>query len=324
MKGSLSFLGCLILGVANLPAQDPTPSPPPPMTSAGALETLSEAVGKMVRGFLEHLPALGLALVVLLLTALVAAMAGHVIGKVLRRLRLKDSLRDLAKQMLNIAIWFAGLILAASIVFPGFGFAQIVATAGLASIAIGFAFKDIFENFFAGILILWNYPFETGDFIEVEGQGIVGKVEDIWIRVTLIREVDGQLLIVPNSTIYTNPVHVMTSQPLRRVELICGVAYGEDVDQAREVIARAVESCELVNKDRPIQVFAFEFGDSAINFEIRWWSESTPGGQKHAKDQVVSAVKRALDQAGIEIPFPYRTLTFKKSDPFYIAERTEG
>ncbi len=310
--------GSPVTAPARARAEKPTPTTP-----AGALATLTDSMREMLRGFIRFLPTLGIAVIVLISTAFVAAIARKIAGKIMTRLHLKESLRDLARLLLNIAVWFVGLMLTAGIIFPGFGFAQIVATAGLASIAIGFAFKDIFENFFAGILILWNYPFETGDFIEVEGQDIMGRVEDIWIRVSLIRQVDGQLIIVPNSTLYTNPVRVLTSQPLRRVELICGVAYGEDVDKSREVITAAVESCELVNKDRPIQVFAFEFADSAINFEIRWWSASTPVGQKQAKDQVVSAVKRALDTAGIEIPFPYRTLTFKKSDPLFTAPREQ-
>lgn len=305
-------------------AQEPSPAPEKlPDSASDVAGALLRSLGGMVNGFIENLPQLGVALIVLLLTALAAKLATRLIGNIARRVHLKESLRDLFGQFVRIGVWLVGLMLAASIVFPGFGPAQIVATAGLASIAIGFAFKDIFENFFAGILILWNYPFETGDFIEIEDTDIEGRVEDIWIRVTLIRKTNGELIIVPNSKLYSSAVRVLTNQRLRRLTVICGVAYAEDVDQSRAVITGAVESCVSVSKEKPIQVFAQEFAESSINFEVTWWTGSTPLEHRKSKDEVITAVKRALDEAGIEIPFPYRTLTFKKGDPLHMAPRSE-
>ena len=155
-----------------------------------------------------------------------------------------------------------------TIMFPDITPGKALATLGLGSIAIGFAFKDIFENFFAGVLILWRFPFDPGDYIECEG--ITGLVEDVTVRNTLIRRMTGELVVVPNATIFKNPVHVLTNLPRRRAEVICGVAYGEDVDEARKVIAASLLNCESVLKDQPIQVFAMEFADSSINFQIAW------------------------------------------------------
>jgi small-conductance mechanosensitive channel len=180
---------------------------------------------------------------------------------------------------------------------------------GLGSVAIGFAFKDIFENFFAGILILWRYPFDRGDFISCVD--VSGKVEEITIRNTLIRRLDGELAVVPNATVFKNNVDVLTSQPQRRVRLICGIAYGEDVDTARDVIQTAVRKCKTIEGIRTVEVFAEEFADSSVNFEVAWWTGSKPLDMRRSRDEVVTAIKAALDSAGIEIPFPYRTLTFK-------------
>jgi len=113
--------------------------------------------------------------------------------------------------------------------------------------------------------------------------------------------------------LFKNPVTVRTDRDVRRVTIICGVAYDEDLDAARQVIADAVAACSTVRQgDLTIQVFEQEFADSSINFEVTWWTGATPVEVRKSKDEVVSGVKRGLDDAGIEIPFPNRTLTFKE------------
>ncbi|QEG43113.1 mechanosensitive ion channel family protein [Roseimaritima ulvae] len=259
--------------------------------------------------FLKRSPLLLAALLVLVLTYLLAKGTAWVTHRVLDQRGIRASLKDLVYQLTTIAVWIVGLLVATVIAFPGMTPAKALTVLGLGSVAIGFAFKDIFENFFAGILILWRYPFDRGDFITCEG--MTGKVEQITIRNTLIRRLDGELAVVPNATLFKNNVDVLTSQPQRRVRIICGVAYDEDVDQSRQVIEEAVRSCESVQGKRTIEVFAQEFASSSVNFEVTWWTGSKPVDMRRSRDEVVAAIKRALDDAGIEIPFPYRTLTFK-------------
>ncbi|MFC6584118.1 mechanosensitive ion channel family protein [Sulfitobacter aestuariivivens] len=187
--------------------------------------------------------------------------------------------------------------------------------------AIGFAFKDVFENFLAGVLLLIREPFSIDDYIECED--IEGQVEEITIRDTHVRQTDGQLVVAPNAMFFKNPVTIRTAKDVRRTTIICGVAYGEDVDEARDVIAKAVRGVDTVRDDiRDVEIFAQEFADSSINFEVTWWTGSRPIDIRSSRDKVVSAVKRALDDAGIEIPFPYRTLTFK--EPLTMNKGNEG
>ncbi len=130
--------------------------------------------------------------------------------------------------------------------------------------------------------------------------------------------------IVPNSLLFKNPLTIRTDLDQRRTTIICGIAYDEDVDEAREIINRAVEDCtSVITGRRPVQIFAQEFADSSINFEITWWTGSKPVDIRRSRDEVVSAVKRALDDAGIEIPFPYRTLTFNSPIPFEPVSKSE-
>lgn len=293
-----------------------------PENLTDATEIVIGSVLDIWNSFLAHLPLFVVALIVIFVTGFIAKIGVFIVGKALTRARLRSSLRDLLKQLTYIAIWIVGLLITAVILFPDLTPAKAIGVLGIGSLAIGFAFKDIFENFFAGILILWRYPFDPGDFIEVND--ITGRVEDITIRMTIIRQTDGQLVTIPNSILFKDPVHVLTYEKTRRVTIICGVAYGEDVDESRTVITNAVKACKTVNDAKPVEIFAQEFADSSINFEITWWTGSKPLEVRQSRDEVVAAVKRGLDKAGIEIPFPYRTLTFKSDSPLIARMNDRG
>ena len=260
--------------------------------------------------FLERCPLLLVALAVLLFTAVVAKIARFVFRRTPGYGRLRGSLQDLIQQVVTVGVWIVGALIAATVAFPGVTPGSLIATLGLGGVAIGFAFKDIFENFLAGVFILWKFPFDRGDFIECEG--VAGKIQQITIRNTLVRQPDGVLVVCPNAQLFKNPVDVLTSWKSRRITIVCGVAYDEDVDAARGVIEGAVKGCDSVEGRKPVEVFADEFADSSINYKVSWWADPTPLGERKSRDQVVAAVKAALDGAGIEIPFPYRTLTFKE------------
>ena len=291
----------------------------PESTDNGSGPSIWTSLDKFGQGLLDQLPFFAIGLLVLAMTWLVSKIISKILQNILKRTKLRASLQNLFTKLSYALVWILGSLAASMVIFPTLTPGRLLATLGLGSIAIGFAFKDIFENFFAGVLILWRFPLEVGDFISCGD--IFGKVEEIWIRMMLIRQTDGQLLLVPNAFIFKNPTRVVTNRDIRRQTVICGVAYDEDVDQCRRIITEAVSGCDTVQKDQPIEIFAQEFGDSSINFEVTWWSKSMPVAMRQSRDKVVAAVKRALDEAGIEIPFPYRTLTFK--EPLSLASKGE-
>lgn len=264
----------------------------------------------MVRGLIALLPQIGLAIVILIITWAVSKLANKLVHRALPSSRMRPSLVELMSNLLSIGIWVVGLVVAAIVVFPTITPGDMIAALGIGSLAIGFAFKDIFENFMAGILILYRRPMRIGDYMECDG--VEGRVEKISIRDTHVRRTDGQLVVMPNGMLFRNPVEIRTDRDIRRVTISAGVAYDEDVDQSRDVITKAVEACKTVRTNEPVQVFAEAFGASSIDFEVTWWTGSKPVDVRKSRDEVVASVKRALDEAGIEIPFPYRTLTFKE------------
>jgi len=275
------------------------------------VKILLTQVNDIMRATIAILPQVAVAIGVVIVTAFISKLIQKFAKRIFARTKLRRSLQELFTLLLSIAVWFLGIMIAAVIVFPGLTPSSILAGLGIGSVAIGFAFKDVFENFLAGIIILFRREMRIGDYIACEG--IEGKVDHIAIRESHIRQTDGPLVIVPNSILFKNPVIIRTDNDVRRVTVICGVAYDVDVDHARDIMTKAVQSCDTVVQDtKPIQIFAQEFAESSINFEVTWWTGSAPVDVRTSRDQVITKVKSALDEAGIEIPFPYRTLTFKE------------
>lgn len=275
------------------------------------LNILMAQLRDIARNAIELSPQLLIAVVVILITYAFAKLAKNIARRILQKTTLRKSLINLLMLFSSLAIWVIGIMIAAIIAFPDLTPTKMLAGLGIGSVAIGFAFKDIFENFLAGIIILLRKEMRINDFISCEGYQ--GKVEAILVRETHIRQTDGELVILPNSMLFKNPLTITTDIEQRRTTIICGVAYGENVDQARKVIKQAVSACKTVISDsRPVEIFANEFADSSINFEVTWWTGSKPLEVRESRDEVIAAVKAALDKSGIEIPFPYRTLTFNQ------------
>lgn len=277
------------------------------------IETLRDQLQDMGEGFVESLPSLAIAIFIVFLTWIVARFGARISDMIVGRTELRASLKTLIDTLVKLGVWLAGLFIAAIVVMPGLTAASLLAGLGIGAVAIGFAFQDIFENFLAGVLIMLREKMRIGDVIECEG--ITGKVEQITLRETHVRKLSGELTVVPNSILFKNPVEILTDDSQRRHEVVVGVSYDTQLDRAAEVIRQAVEDVEDVLASKGIDIFAQEFNSSSVDFLVRWWAGSTPRDGWESKDKVVRAVKAALDEAGIEIPFPYVTHTFKETVP---------
>lgn len=261
-----------------------------------------------INSTLEKLPDIAIALIIILLFYILSKIAQRLGGRVADRATHDLSLRSLFRTMIQVLVMGIGIFVAAAVIFPGLKAGDLIGVLGLSSVAIGFAFKDIFQNFLAGILILTQRPFTITD--QIARGDIEGTVEHINIRSTIIKTYDGQRIVVPNSELFTNAVTVRTAYPKRRTTFKAGIAYGEDIEQARAAIRKAIESCENVEQDPVPQIYVTEHADSAIVFDIRYWTDTKKAVVMVALDEVATAIKYALDDAGIEIPFPYRTVEF--------------
>ena len=283
--------------------------------------TLRAQVEDMATGVVQALPSLAIALFILFVTLVIARFARRLADLLVGRVDLRPSLKALIDTLVKLGIWIIGIMMALIVVMPGLTPASLVAGLGIGAVAIGFAFQDIFENFLAGILIMIREKMRIGDVIECES--LYGRVEYITLRETHIRALSGELTIVPNSMLFKNPVKILTDEETRRHQVIVGVSYDTDLDRASEVIRRAAVKVLDVDQKKAIDVFATEFNSSSVDFLVRWWGGSTPREGWESKDRMVRAIKRALDDAGIEIPFPYVTHTFKEQVPVAMNARED-
>jgi small-conductance mechanosensitive channel len=193
----------------------------------------------------------------------------------------------------------------------GIDVTAVAAAIGLGGLAISLAAKDTIADAIAGFIILVDRPFRIGDRIEIQEVGTWGDVVDIGLRTTRIRTRDNRMVIVPNSTIGANQVINYTyPDPRYRIQTHVGVSYGTDIEMARRLIVETVQHVEGVLREKPVDALYIEMGDSAMIFRVRWWIGSYQDTRRMF-DRVHTVLQQALDEAGIESPFPTQTLNLQ-------------
>ncbi|HEX5577195.1 MAG TPA: mechanosensitive ion channel family protein, partial [Gemmatimonadaceae bacterium] len=243
--------------------------------------------------------------------AIVLAIFFYVVGRVVRALIEKGSHDDeISRRTLRIAlgriahgaIAIIGLLVSITAAFPGFTPGNLIGTLGIGGVAIGFAFKDIFENFLAGILILVTRPFRIGDQI-IYGN-YEGTVEEIHTRATYLKTYDGRRVVVPNAQLFTNSVTVNTAFGTRRLEYDFKVGTRDDVPRARRILEQVLADAEDVLPDPRADVVVTSFDGITTTLRARWWSRSHVGDVLLAHDRVLSAARDALLQANVGLAAP--------------------
>ena len=252
------------------------------------------------------LPGVVLAIVVLICTRPAAQIVRKGVSKVACKALKSASLRSLLIQTAYAATWTVGILIACIIAFPDVGLTDLIALLGLGSVAIGFAFQDIFKNFLSGILLLLQEPFSLGDQIIVDDYE--GTVEEIALRSTQICTYQGEIVVVPNSIVFTSPVQVMTGRPNRRTDLAIGVDYNTPLPHAVSTLKKAAQSVEEIRSNPSVEIDVVGFGDSSIDIMVRYWTHSEQKSVRRIKTQVIMAIKHACDEADINIPYPIRTV----------------
>ncbi|MEZ4572701.1 MAG: mechanosensitive ion channel [Thermomicrobiales bacterium] len=260
----------------------------------------------MGNGFLSSLPNLVVAILVVIGVFVLARALRRTVRKVLVRSGAGDYAGIIMGRLTQWITLAVGILVAVSVVFPSINAATLVGVLGISSLAIGFAFRDIAENFLAGVLILLTRPFKIGDQIDING--FEGTVQDIQTRATFIRTYDGRVVVVPNADFLTDTVVVNTAYDIRRSEYDVGIGYPDDIRLAKRLIMDAIQNIEGVLKDPGPDVLTVELSDSSVNLRVRWWTDSVRSDVVATSDRVITAVKYALDEGGVNIPFPIRTV----------------
>lgn len=185
----------------------------------------------------------------------------------------------------------------------------VLASAGVAGLALGLALQDPLMNLFSGVIMSVKQVFNIGDFIE--SNGYVGEVQEISLSSTVIRMLSGEEVNIPNRLVLQSPVKNFTTNGVRRVEFTCGISYAEDLEQVKKIAVEAVRPLAIDSAERPVEFIYTSFADSSIDFQIRFWTNpATVWQYLDAKSTAIMKLKLAFDQHDITIPFPIRTLDF--------------
>ncbi len=288
-------------------------------------EATSAALERVVgwaEALVANLPNFAAAVLVVVGFWLLARLARSLAGRLLGRVSDHANLNRLLATLGYGAVLATGLFVALGILNLDKTVTSLLAGVGIIGLALGFAFQDTAENFIAGILLSVRRPFADHDIIETNGH--MGTVERITLRTTVLRTFAGQIVHVPNSEVFQNPVVNFSRTGTRRVEIAVGVSYDDDLEEAKRIAVEAVEQIESRDRSRDVELFYEEFGGSSINFKVRFWIDFAKQVEYlAARSEGIMRIKRAFDENGISIPFPIRTLDFGSEGGRMLSEALE-
>ncbi|OTG64219.1 mechanosensitive ion channel family protein [Acinetobacter silvestris] len=270
-------------------------------------------IDKFVDGFWERMPYLCIALIVLFIFWLLSKLFKLFVRKTLEnRSYTRQNLVLVLNRVGSTFIIFFGFLIAMVIAIPGFTPGQLMSALGIGSVAIGFAFKDIFQNMLSGILILLSEPFQIGDSIVVNN--MEGTVEDIQIRATFLHSPDGRRIVIPNATVYTSAVTVNTAYQRRRCEFSVGIGYEDDIQQAKKIILQILDKDQTILSQPGFSVNVSALADFSINLKVQWWVDTTETSTSASISEVQERVLEAFAKHDISIPYPVQEVKMSRTD----------
>ncbi|PZO59986.1 MAG: mechanosensitive ion channel protein MscS [Phormidesmis priestleyi] len=282
-----------------------------------SLSIATDKITNMVQGAIALLPNIVIGTLVFILFWFI----GRVMRSFVRKQTRNRSTRNVGLVVGRLSqgiLVILGFLIAATIVFPSFNPSDALATLGIGGVAIGFAFKDILQNFLAGILILLTEPFQIDD--QIVFKDYEGTVENIETRATSIRTYDGRRVMIPNAELFTNAVTVNTAYERRRLQYDIGIGYGDDIAKAKEIILETLNSRSEVLENPGPEAIVVELAGSSINIRARWWINPPLRAEAiDSMDWVLENLCNKLVAAGIDLPFPTQQILFHDQ-----TEETDG
>ena len=283
-----------------------------------SVATAWQKVQNMGNNLIILLPNLILAVLVFIIFFFIARLLKYSVKRLTRRHRQARNLGLVLGRLSQGITILIGLFVALSIVIPSFKAGDLIQLLGISGVAIGFAFRDILQNFLAGILILLTEPFQLDD--QIVYKGFEGTVENIQTRATTIKTYDGRRIVIPNSELFTNAVMVNTAFEHRRVEYDIGIGYGDDIHKAKQLILEAIASVDEVLKNPAPDALVMELAPSTVDIRARWWvNPPHRANTLDSRDKVLTAIKNKLIENGIDLPFPTQQILFHDQ-----TEETDG
>ncbi|CAG9295243.1 small-conductance mechanosensitive channel MscS [Celerinatantimonas diazotrophica] len=238
------------------------------------------------------------ALVIIVVGFIVAGIIASSIERVMNKRKVDNTISSFTGSMVKYLL--IAFVIIAALSRVGVQTASFVAVLGAAGLAIGLALQGSLSNFAAGVLIVGFRPFRAGDYVEMAGTA--GTVKSVQILTTTLTTPDNKEVIVPNSSVFGGAITNYSRHEKRRLDLIIGVSYKADLKQTKAVIQAVLDNEPRILKDEPITLGVLELANSSVNFAVRPWVKTSDFWP--VRYDLLEAIKNALDEAGIEIPFP--------------------
>ena len=270
-------------------------------------QTIMTSANHLLQQMISRIPYLVIASLVFVIFWVLSIFFKKAVTRILGSRKHHQNLVTVFRRVGSALILFLGFMVAMIIAVPSFTPGKLIGALGIGSVAIGFAFKDIFQNLLSGILLLLSEPFRIGD--QIISGNFEGTVEDIQIRATTIRTYDGRKVVIPNSQLYTSTMTVNTAYSQRRLEFDVGIGYENNIIDAQRVILSVLKAAPTVSKLAEPSVIATALADSSVVLRVRWFiDDGTQTNRVASINEVIILVKEALEEANISIPFPVTTL----------------
>lgn len=236
----------------------------------------------------------------------IATGARRIIRKFAERSDTVTSTVQIVARILYGTVVAIGVYIALSIL--GINLAPLLAGAGILSLVIGFALKDVAENYVAGVLMGFNNPFSPGDQIVVDDGRLEGEVEELQLRYTVIRSTDGVRVLMPNALLIKNPLENLTVNGARRSHFTVGVAFDSDLDEVRRIAVEAVSDVDGVHTIPVPEAFVEELAGSWVTIRVRFWHGARNHDRWEVRGRAITAAFTALDSAGVDMPYRHRVV----------------
>lgn len=275
---------------------------------------ISDKIIAWLDNLVLQIPNIVVAILVFLLSLLLSKYISKLTRRLLRKSHMKTSMKNLLAKMAAVVTVLLGLFLVLWVLDLSGALKTVLAGAGVAGLAVGLALQGAMANTYSGIVLSSLKFLKLGDWIE--SNDFEGEIVDIDLRAVTIKQLDNNLVYIPNKLVLENPIKNYSKTAQSRVELNCGVAYNSDLEEVREVVIDTIVKNFNPVKDKEEVIFLYrEFADSAITFELRFWINSTSGLEvAKAKTTAIILLKKAFELKNIEIPYPIRTLELPNMD----------
>jgi small conductance mechanosensitive channel len=259
--------------------------------------------------FISHLPNIGIAIIVLIAAYFIAKYVDRGIQRLLHNKVSQASVRRLAGKAVAIVVVLGGIFIAMSVLQLNDAVQGIIAGAGISGLVIGLALQGSMSNVISGIILSFRKQVKVGDWVETTDYS--GEVIEIQLDKFIIKQADNNMVIIPNKTIIDNPLKNFTLTPRMRVVVACGVGYESDLEAVKKLTLDTIGNKFEQQPGEEVEFFYQEFGDSSINFIVRFWVNAVKNKQNlQAQSDAILAIKKAFDAQDINIPFPIRTIDF--------------